>query len=318
MLWIGILRLTVIFLVIVINKGASGAVMNNEELTNVITKLEKTIEGDQLEKRRFETAISNLQFELESVKNKSETNEKLIEEEQMNMNQTKSIITHLDKFSKTRIRRIGTSCSDIANLGNLESGNFLLDTDAEGKHAPYEAYCKMPERTAIVGNEIAHDFIHCNETFCSEKNITFDAPLPQLGLLVEKSLLCKQTITFECQSAPIVGYFTSFMQWRDRKGDFHNFTGGDNCNKMWPRMTTDTIVLTNRSFLPVTAVRYGPLFEWQKAKILVSKLKCDPYEEQTLEDRFDQIDIKITNVKSQLNNKINNLENRIRTKWGRF
>ena len=89
MLWIGILRLTVIFLVIVINKGASGAVMNNEELTNVITKLEKTIEADHLEKRRFEATISDLQFELESVKNKSETNEKLIEEEQMNMNQTK-------------------------------------------------------------------------------------------------------------------------------------------------------------------------------------------------------------------------------------
>jgi peptidoglycan hydrolase CwlO-like protein len=89
MLWIGLLRLTVILLVIVINKGASGAVMNNEELTNVITKLEKTIEVDQLEKRRFEAAISNLQFELESVKNKSETNEKIIEEEQMNMNQTK-------------------------------------------------------------------------------------------------------------------------------------------------------------------------------------------------------------------------------------
>ena len=89
MLWIGLLRLTVILLVIVINKGASGAVMNNEELTNVITKLEKTIEVDQLEKKRFEAAISNLQFELESVKNKSETNEKIIEEEQMNMNQTK-------------------------------------------------------------------------------------------------------------------------------------------------------------------------------------------------------------------------------------
>ena len=40
--------------------------------------------------------------------------------------------------------------------------------------------------------------------------------------------------------------------------------------------------------------------------------------EQTLEDRFDQIDIKITNVKSQLNNKINNLENRLRRKWGHF
>lgn len=323
MLWIGILRLTVIFLVIVINKGASGAVMNNEELTNVVTKLEKTIEADQLEKRRFEATISDLQFELESVKNKSETNEKLIEEEQMNMNQTKTILLYLEKQSQTGIRRIGTSCWDIANLGNLESGTFLLDTDADGILAPYEAYCKMPERTTIVGNDVAHDFGHCNKTFCSEKNITFDAPLPQLGLLMEKSPSCHQTITFECQSAPIMMLtqngddITYYMQWRDRKGDFHNVTSGDNCNKMWPHMTTDTIVLTN-NLLPVTTVRYGPLFEWQKAKILVSKLKCDSYEEQTLEDRFDQIDIKITNVNSKLDNKITNLENRLRKRWGQF
>lgn len=66
----------------------------------------------------------------------------------------------------------------------------------------------MPERTTIVGKEVAFDFDHCNETFCSEKNITYDAPLPQLNLLVEKSPSCSQIVTFECQSAPImVSYF---------------------------------------------------------------------------------------------------------------
>ena len=41
-------------------------------------------------------------------------------------------------------------------------------------------------------------------------------------------------------------------------------------------------------------------FEWQKAKITVSELKCDPYEEQTLEDRIDQIEFELANVKSQI------------------
>ena len=50
-------------------------------------------------------------------------------------------------------------------------------------------------------------------------------------------------------------------------------------------------------------------FEWQKAKITVSKLKCDPYEEHTLEDRLDQLDDKITNMKSQIDQKITNLQN---------
>ena len=37
------------------------------------------------------------------------------------------------------VSRIGTSCSYIGNLGNLESGTFLLDTDGTGKaEAPYE------------------------------------------------------------------------------------------------------------------------------------------------------------------------------------
>ena len=42
-------------------------------------------------------------------------------------------------FKMLTVSRIGTSCSYIGNLGNLESGTFLLDTDGTGKaEAPYE------------------------------------------------------------------------------------------------------------------------------------------------------------------------------------
>ena len=111
-----------------------------EVLQNSFKQLEETVKADQVEKIKLESTISNLQHELESFKNKSETNTKWIEEEKENNKRrisfianTRTIVTRLDKIS-----RIGTSCSHIASLGNIESGSFLLDTDGEGNQAPYE------------------------------------------------------------------------------------------------------------------------------------------------------------------------------------
>ena len=82
-----------------------------------------------------------MQAELELFKNQSNANAKLIEEKTVEINEIKiqgtnnfNSVDRLDKMS-----RIGTSCSYIGNLGNLESGTFLLDTDGTGKaEAPYE------------------------------------------------------------------------------------------------------------------------------------------------------------------------------------
>ena len=64
---------------------------------NSLKQLEETVKADQIEKVKLESTISNLQHELETFKNKSETNSKLIEEEQENMNTTRAIVTRLDK-----------------------------------------------------------------------------------------------------------------------------------------------------------------------------------------------------------------------------
>ena len=70
----------------------------------------------------------------------------------------------------------------------------------------------MPERTTIVGDDFAYDFVNCNEAFCSEAESNFEAPLTQLGLLVDKSPSCGQTITFTCQSAPITVNYIFFAE----------------------------------------------------------------------------------------------------------
>ena len=56
----------------------------------------------------------------------------------------------------------------------------------------------------FVGNDIVHQFEKCPTPFCSEKIIDIEAPMPQLVLLLEKSPMCKQEITFNCFLAPIM------------------------------------------------------------------------------------------------------------------
>ena len=65
----------------------------------------------------------------------------------------------------------------------------------------------MPERTTIVGDDFKASFDQCGNTFCSEKHIKYDAPLPQLKLLLEKSPSCSQSIKFDCYQAMITVRF---------------------------------------------------------------------------------------------------------------
>ena len=47
---------------------------------------------------------------------------------------------------------MGTSCTQIAHMGNLESDYYLIDNDGvNGNLPPYTAFCKMPERQTFVG-----------------------------------------------------------------------------------------------------------------------------------------------------------------------
>ena len=72
----------------------------------------------------------------------------------------------------------------------------------------FQAICKMPERTTIIGNEFKASFDHCDNSFCSEKHIEYTAPMPQLKNLLEKSPLCKQSIKFDCYQAKLMVRFS--------------------------------------------------------------------------------------------------------------
>ena len=90
---------------------------------------------------KLQSKISFLQAELESLKNKSDDNTKLIKEKNVEINEIKVQATNnsnnVDSLDKKL--RVATSCSFIANMGYNESGTFFLDTDGIGKgEVPYE------------------------------------------------------------------------------------------------------------------------------------------------------------------------------------
>ena len=51
---------------------------------------------------------------------------------------------------------------------------------------------------------------------------------------------------------------TYHLQLRFRNGEYFNVSSAENCNKMWPKMMSDSGFISN-SKLPITAIRYGPL-----------------------------------------------------------
>ena len=153
-----LLRVALVFLLICANKDAKGAALDINEiftnLTQIVTNLEENFE---VEKAKMESTITTLQDEIASnkitLKAKMDTNiigfQKLINEEEKNITDFMNVVTRLEKKS-----RLGTSCTQLAHQGNLESGYYLLDTDGvNGNLPPYDAYCKMPERQTFVGKK---------------------------------------------------------------------------------------------------------------------------------------------------------------------
>ena len=56
----------------------------------------------------------------------------------------------------------------------------------------------------MLGEDIDYQFQKCSDAFCSEKVIEIKAPMAQLILLLEKSPICKQEVTFSCFLAPVM------------------------------------------------------------------------------------------------------------------
>ena len=172
---LSLLSFAFIFLLISANKCVKGTLVDIDQLVSNFTKIVNDLQDNfELEKTRSESTISTLQANFETEKARMEyvistlqaeidanklgvqNNNKVIDDEEKKINEMKngthklsSVVDRLDKMSK-----LGTSCSQLAQSGNLESGHYLLDTDGiNDNQPPYNAYCKMPEEQTFVGKK---------------------------------------------------------------------------------------------------------------------------------------------------------------------
>ena len=68
---------------------------------------------------------------------------------------------------------------------------------------PFKAFCKFPEQTLIVGQEISVDVVHCDNDFCFEHPLNYDVAEEQFDKLLEVSSTCSQSLTLQCFLSPI-------------------------------------------------------------------------------------------------------------------
>ena len=134
------------FLCLVLLVSRSTTELNNYQLTQVVTKLEKQLNSEKVHFDETITALKN-QFKIKLVQLKNEA--------KSNFNQTMNTVNNLSKTVERldKISKVAISCFELAQKGNLESNFYLLDTDGhQGVQSPFQGFCQFPEGLTIIGN----------------------------------------------------------------------------------------------------------------------------------------------------------------------
>ena len=99
---------------------------------------------------------------------------------------------------------IPKSCSDVINLGITTSRFFDLDTDGPHIGLPaVTAHCEIPSGITTIGQNFEIDVETCNTTDCFSADVPYSGSLEQIAALIQDSNTCSQSLTIECEDAPL-------------------------------------------------------------------------------------------------------------------
>ena len=196
------------------------------------------------------------------------------------------------------------TCSVVKKDVSGVSGDYVIDPDGVQDENPFTVHCDMTDRESIGVTVVSHD---------SEKRTHVDgfedagsysrdiqyigASLSQLKGLTEASKRCEQFIKFECWSALLSKNDHGY--WLSRDGEKMRYWGGAtygnrcacgmnnscadslypcNCDKNDETWREDSGLLTNKSHLPVSQLRFGDTGQSnevdEQGYHTLGKLKC--------------------------------------------
>ena len=197
------------------------------------------------------------------------------------------------------------TCTKVKqNLCDVGSGDFVIDPDGEQGEAPFTMSCNMTDKGGIGVTAVSHD---------SENRVHvtgFDPPgsysrdihyigtsLSQVKELMAVSKYCQQFIKYECKGSRLNSRTQQIAWWMSREGETMAYWSEAseayqgcacavnsscaspqklcNCDKNDLVWREDSGLLTNKSHLPVSQLRFGDAGEaGEEGYHTLGKLEC--------------------------------------------
>ena len=195
------------------------------------------------------------------------------------------------------------SCSAIEKLGSGYNGSYVIDPDGPGGVAPFTVHCDMRDKNGVGVTVISHDSeirtqVDGYKTGGSySRDIVYSgADLSQLASLAAVSAHCEQFIKYECRDSRLMRDSMGWWVSRDQRkmtywggaspgsgkcacgmtNSCANRNYGCNCDKNDNVWCEDSGLLTDKSALPVTQLRFGDTgySSSNRGYHTLGKLKC--------------------------------------------
>ncbi|XP_029200241.2 contactin-associated protein-like 2 [Acropora millepora] len=216
-------------------------------------------------------------------------------------------VSHENKGKQSQLS--AKTCTEIKNRRpKATSGSYSIDPDGPGGHGPFTVFCDMNDKMAVGVTVVGHDSE--SETLVNGydsrgsyvRNVHYQADgladIQQLAGLLDASTHCEQFIKYRCYHSRLFRDGV-FGWWVARDGSKMQYWGGAkptdyqkcacgvtipnscadpkygcNCDKNDGSWREDSGLLTEKSRLPVTQLKFGDTGSGEKAYHILGKLKC--------------------------------------------
>lgn len=197
------------------------------------------------------------------------------------------------------------TCSRIKRNISDVSNNYVIDPDGEQGEAPFTVYCNMTDKGGVGMTAVSHDSEARTHVKGFENPGSYHRDVHYIGCslnqikgLTEISENCQQFIKYECQGSMLRGGSQNnpkmIAWWVSRDGDDMTYWGEaaegctcgmnrscSNCQKLCNCDENDHVwredsgLLTNKSHLPVSQLRFGDTgASVENGYHSLGKLKC--------------------------------------------
>ena len=203
---------------------------------------------------------------------------------------------------------LAKTCKEIkTRRPKARSGSYIIDPDGPGGHGPFTVFCDMNDKMAVGVTVVGHDSESETQVNGYEargsyvRNVSYRAEglvnIQHLVGLLDASTNCEQFIKYRCHHARLL--IGGYGWWVARDGSKMQYWGrakptdyrkcacgvtipsscadpmrGCNCDINDSSWREDSGLLTEKSHLPVTQLRFGDTLGGEQGYHTLGKLKC--------------------------------------------